>query len=158
MMGSVLSILGALDDLFDLLFLAGISYIVFVLWHHHISLIGCLCLLPSAVLSHARQSPAVPSHYYFYMRAAVIPNTCRLNPPPRAVLTYTLQSLPTPCRLPIPPIVPRESCSPVIPPTVRPSSHFSICMKTNKGLACRARRFQPRLAVPRVICPTQDFS
>jgi len=155
MIGLVLSILGALDDLFNLLFLAGISFIVFVLWHHHISLIGCLCLLPSAVLSHARKSPAVPYHYYFYMRAAVI-NTCRLCPP--AVLTYTLQSLPTPYRLPIPPIVPRDSCSPVIPPTVRPSSHFSICMKTNKGLACRARRFQPRLAVPRVICPTQDYS
>ena len=109
-MFSFILILAALDNLFNLLlFLVGISFIVLVTGHYYISLI--VCLQSPAVIWHPRSSSGIPGRhlwspsFFIHMCPTVIPDTCRLCPPP-AVLPSTLQSLPTPCRLLIPPYHP----------------------------------------------------
>ena len=137
-MFSLILTLTALGNLFNL-FLVGILFTVSVARHHHISLIVGLLPVsrpqaPPAVLRHPRPSlgtpgrpqasPAVicgrPPTLFILMCPAVIPNTCRLYPPP--------QSLPTPYRLLIPPIVPRKTSAVLPSPLASPLATAITCV------------------------------
>jgi len=131
---SLILTLTALDNLFNLLlFLVGILFTVSIARHHHVSLIVGLLLAvpgrpqaPPAVLRHPRPSSSIPVRHlwslslFILMCPAAIPNACRLYPPP--------QSLPTPYRLLIPPMVPRKIPAVLPSPLASPLAAAITCV------------------------------
>ena len=143
-MFSLILTLTALGNLFNL-FLVGILFTVSVARHHHISLIVGLLpaachprpssgtprrsQAPPAVLRHPRPSSSIPGRHlwpptlFILMCPAVIPNTCRLYPPP-AVLAHTLRSFDTPYS------PPQNPGRPSISPSVPLSNRYHVCPTT----------------------------